>query len=111
MRSPTKRFYLLISNDFPLRNLMSAAQVPDLFVPLTATVVFASSGCSASAAAAIAPANLRPAMQFKSGRCGANKVAVEIPLRPHAAPARHSVRNLGKGPQRQERVRRILHST
>jgi hypothetical protein len=30
---------------------MSAAQVPDLFVPLAATVVFASSGCSASAAA------------------------------------------------------------
>jgi len=57
MRSPAKRFYLLISNDFPLRNLMSAAQVPDLFVPLAATVVFAFSGCSASAAAAIAPAN------------------------------------------------------
>jgi hypothetical protein len=50
MRSPAKRFYLLISNDFPLRNLMSAAQVPDSFVPLAATVVFASSGCSASAA-------------------------------------------------------------
>jgi hypothetical protein len=49
MRSPAKRFYLLISNDFPLRNLMSAAQVPDSFVPLAATVVFAS-GCSASAA-------------------------------------------------------------
>jgi hypothetical protein len=37
---------------------MSAAQVPDLFVPLAATVVFCLIGCSASAAARLAPANL-----------------------------------------------------
>jgi hypothetical protein len=83
---------------------MSAAQVPDLFVPLAATVVFASSGCSASAAARHRACKPALGMQFKSGRCGANEVAVEIPLRPHAVPARYSVRNLGS-PQRQKRVR------